>query len=128
MSNDSAARLIVCEPTPRWAVLMRRFASELQVSEARSLALADDMLRDSSASGVAVAVSDANAANVLLKLSDWQRDYPDTTAAVLLDESNAELELGLREVGAQLVIVSLFELPMLARFVKRQHKHGSPTR
>jgi hypothetical protein len=120
MSQSPAASLIICEPTPRWAVLTRRFAEELRVSEARSLALADDMLRDSPGSVIAVAITDANAADALLKLSNWRNDYPACTAAVLLDNPDPELELGLREAGAQLVISSLFELPMLARFVKRQ--------
>lgn len=120
MSQSSAARLIICEPTPRWAVLMRRFAADLPVSEARSLTLADDMLRDSPDSVVAVALTDANAADVLLKLSDWQRDYPACAAAVLLNEADPELDLGLREAGAQLVLSSLFELTMLARLVRRR--------
>jgi hypothetical protein len=120
MTQSSAAGLIICEPTPRWAVLMRRFAAELQVREARSLALADDMLRDSPESVIAVAVTDANAADALLKLSAWRNDYPACTTVVLVDNPDPELELGLREAGAQLVISSLFELPMLARLMKRQ--------
>jgi len=120
MSHASAARLIICEPTPRWAVLMRRFAAELHVSEARSMALAEDMLRDNPDSVIAVAITDANAADALLKLWNWRNNYPGCTAAVLLDNPNPELELGLREAGAQLVISSLFALPMLARLVRRQ--------
>ena len=128
MSSASAARLIICEPTPCWAVLMRRFAAELRVSEARSLALADDMLRESPGNVIAVAVTNANAADALLKLSSWQNDYPACITAALLDNPDSELELGLREAGAQLVVFSLFELPLLARLVTRQQKHGSPTR
>jgi hypothetical protein len=119
MSRASAGRLIVCEPASRWAVLLRRFAAELHVSEARSLTLAGDMLQASPRSVIAVAVAGASAAEALLKLSDWQRDYPDCAAAVLLDDANGELELALREAGAQLVITSLFELPLLARLVQR---------
>ena len=120
MSRVSPAKLIICEATPRWAVLMRRFARELPISEARSLALADDILRDNPGSAIAVAVTDANAADVLLKLSQWQRGDPNCATAALLDNANADLELGLREAGAQLVIASLFELPLLAQLVRRQ--------
>src|SRR5436190_13411441 len=105
MSDAPAARLMICEPTPRWAVLLRRFAAGLPVSEARSLALADEMLQDWPGSLVAVAVNDTNAADALLRLSQWQRGFPDCATAVLLDEADDELELGLREAGAQLVIV-----------------------
>lgn len=120
MSPTSEARLIVCEPLPRWTVLLRRFAADLPVSEARSLTLADDMLRDSPDSVIAVAVTQANAADVLLKIWDWQRKYPASATAIFLDDPDTELELGLREAGAQLVITSLFKLPLLARLVRKQ--------
>ena len=120
MSRVSPVKLIICEPTPRWAVLMRRFAKELPISEARSLALADDILRDNPGSAIAVAVTDANAADVLLKLSQWQRGDTNCVTAALLDNANADLELGLREAGAQLVVASFFELPLLARLMRRQ--------
>lgn len=118
MSRD-AARVIICEPLPRWAVLLRRFAPELDISEARSLALADDMLRNSSACLVAVAVTDANVADVLLRLAQWQRSYPACVTVALMDQLDEDVELALRETGAQLVIDSLFKLPTLASLAHR---------
>lgn len=120
MSQNTAARIIVCEPTPRWAVLLRRFARNIKISEARSLALVDDLLRDHPASVVAVAVDLSNAANVLLKLSSWSRAHPANATAVLLDKPEPDLELGLREAGAQLVVSSLFALPALIGLARRQ--------
>jgi hypothetical protein len=118
MSRD-AAKLIICEPSPRWAVLMRRFAPGMLFSEARSLALAADMLRETPCRVIAVAVTPANAAELLLKLSQWQRDDPALTAAALLDHVEDDFELALRESGVQLVLTSLFELPKLARLAHR---------
>jgi hypothetical protein len=120
MSRSDASRIIVCEPSPRWAVLLRRFAPELQVSEARSLALADDLLRELPTSVVAVAGTDANAADLLLRLARWQRAYPQCATAALLDRAEDDYELALREAGAQVVIHSLFELPQLAQLARRR--------
>ena len=124
MSRAVAARIIVCEPSPRWAVLLRCFAPELQVSEARSLSLADEMLPETPDSVLAVAVTNANAGGVLLRLARWQRDYPTCLTATLLDELDDDFELALREAGAQLVIGSLFELPRLARLAHRRKAHA----
>lgn len=122
MSRAASARVIICEASPRWAVLLRRFAPELQVSEARSLALADDMLRETPACVVAVAVNDANSADVLLRLAQWQCGCLECVAAALLDHVDDDLELALREAGAQIIVTSLFELPQLARFA---HGHAA---
>jgi hypothetical protein len=119
MTGVDYARLIICEPTPRWAVLLRRFAEDLQVSEARSPLLADEMLAASPASFVAFAVNGGNAAATLNRLMQWRRDFPAATTAVLLDGPSPGLETGFREARAQLVITSLFALPMLVRLAKR---------
>jgi hypothetical protein len=119
MTRADAPRVIVCEPTPRWAVLLRHFAPELQVSEARSLPLADDMLQAMPDSVIAVAVTGGNAADVLLRFSLWQRGYPECVTAALLDDADEDLEQALRESGAQLIVYSLFELPQLARLAQR---------
>jgi hypothetical protein len=119
MSSADAARVIVCEPSPRWAVLLRRFAPELQVSEARSLALAEDMVHETPAIVFAIAVTPANSADVLLKLGQWQQNFPECVTAALLDHVEADLELALREAGAQIILTSLFELPQLARVAQR---------
>jgi len=121
VSRTDAVRVIVCEPSPRWAVLLRRFAPELQVSEARSLALADDMLREMPTCVFAVAVTHANAADVLLRLAQWQRGCPKCVTAALLDHVEDDLDLALREAGAQIIITSLFELTQLSRLA---HRHA----
>lgn len=126
MKQPAAARIIVCEPTPRWAVLLRRFAGDLMISEARSLALTDDLLQDHPTSCIAIAVDINNAANVLLRLSKWSREHPEYATAVLLDKPEPELEPGFREAGAQIVISSLFELPKLVR-VARRHSEQDQT-
>jgi hypothetical protein len=118
MSRAASARVIICEASPRWAVLLRRFAPGLQVSEARSLALADDMLRETPESAIAVAVTDANAGDSLLRLAQWQRDYPSCVTAALLDRADDDLELALREAGAQMVLTSLFELPRFGQLAR----------
>lgn len=120
MTHTAAARIIVCEPSPRWGVLLRRFAPELRVSEARSLALADDILHELPTCVVAAAVTDANAADLLLRLAQWRREYPQCATAALLDRADNDYELALREAGAQIVLSSLFELPQLARFARRR--------
>lgn len=125
MSHNTAARVIVCEPSPRWAVLLRRFAPELQVSEARSLTLADGILRENETTVVAVAVSRGNVTDVLLKLAQWQRDYPASASAVLLERFDDDVELALREAGAQMILTSLFELPQLAGLALRMDAHAT---
>lgn len=124
MSRAEAPRVIVCEPTPRWAVLLRRFAPELQISEARSLPLADDMLQAMPDSVIAVTVTPANAADVLVRLSQWQRAYPACVTAALIDCVDDDFDLALRESGAQLMVYSLFELPRLARLAQRLRVHA----
>lgn len=126
MSRADAARVIVCEPSPRWAVLLRRFAPELKVSEARSLALANDMLRETSDTVIAVTVTHANAADVLLRLAQWQRECPECVTAALLDHVGDDLEVALREAGAQIILTSLFELTQLARLAHRRNAHTAP--
>jgi hypothetical protein len=99
--------------------LLRRFAPGLNLTEARSLALADDELRASPTSFVAVAVDASSAAPALLKIAHWRDEFPSVTSVVLLDQPNPDLNLALREAGAQLVIDTLFDLPLLARMAER---------
>jgi hypothetical protein len=111
--------MILCEPKPRWAVLLRRFAPAIGITEARSLVLADDELRANPDSFVVVAASVESGAAVVLKLSQWQREFPHATVVILLDRPDADFDLALREVGAQLVVDTLFDLPLLARMAAR---------
>jgi hypothetical protein len=67
-----------------------------------------------------VAVDHHNAATALIKLSQGQREHPQCAAVVLLDQPNSHWESGFREAGAQLIVTSLFELPLLARIARRQ--------
>lgn len=122
---------IMVEPAPRWSLLIRRFSGALAISEARSLALADDLLRAQPldrAAFVAVAATPITATTTLLRLAQWQCGFPLIASAVLLDEPNRELELGFREAGAQLVIASLFELPLVINMAKRHLAGIEPTR
>jgi hypothetical protein len=119
MSQGPYARLIVCEPKPRWAVLLRRFAAGIVLSEARSLLLAEEMLAASPASFIAVSAHANNATAALDRLAHWRRDYPQATIAILLDDPHDTLEIGFREAGAELVIAGLFDLPLVIRLAKR---------
>jgi len=123
MSAAPYARLIVCEPKPRWAVLLRRYSKETPASEARSLVLASEMLTASPGSFIAVATNESKVAALLERLGQWRRDFPAITTAVLLDAPNDELELGFREAGAQLVIASLFDLLLVVRLAERHFAH-----
>src|SRR4051812_17000675 len=111
--------MIVCEPATRWAVLLRRLTPDLPLSEVRSLVLADDLVRASPASFVAIAASELNAGNALQHLDRWRRDFPLSASAVLLDAPMPALELGFREAGAQLVVRGLFELPLVICMAQR---------
>jgi len=126
MSRAPFARLIVCEPAGRWAILLRRFAPDLDVTEARSLALASDLLRESPASFVCVAATAENAASALPRLGEWSRDFPAASFAILADEEDNDLELAFREAGAQLVLTSVFELPVVAAMARRHFAQVRP--
>ena len=115
MKSAALPRFIICESTPRWAVISRRLRPDMGVSEARSFSLADDLLRASPTSVVALAVDETNAATALRQLSTWQRLYRDCVTAVLIDQCDDEWECGFREASAQFVSDSLFELPQLVR-------------
>lgn len=114
-----SARLIVCEAAPRWSVLLRRFADDLPVAEARSSALAEDLLRDHPASFVCLASSAIDHSEKFIALSHWQTLFSHAAIAVLIDPADQEREYHFREAGAQVVIDRLEQLPQLLRMAKR---------
>lgn len=122
---------IMVEPVPRWSVLLRRFSAGLRISEARSLALADDLLRArelNRPSFITVAATPSIAIATLLRLAEWQQKFPRAATVVLLDTPNPEMEIGFREAGAQLVIASLYELPLVISMANRHLAGIEPTR
>ncbi len=129
---NKQARLILVERTPRWSVLLRRLClsdrakskGNSPLLEARSLALAEDFLLEYPASFVAVAIS-SNAedqikvAEQILQLSRWLARFPWANWGALVDHQHPERDLGLREAGAQVIIHSWQELPLLMKMVRR---------
>lgn len=124
--SQSPGRILVCEPTARWAVLLRRFGQR-QIAEARSLALAEDLLTANASSFMAIyATSSENrAAQFITTIARWRQLFPQAAFAILCDEPNPDFDLGVREAGVQLVIHSLFELPLLIGMAQR-HAEAVP--
>ncbi len=117
--------ILVVEGAPRWAVLLRRFAPQFQVLEARSLALAEDLLSQNGQQFVLLAPSSMNHAAALARLSTWQRQYSAATFVVVLQPLDSTTDLGFREAGAQLVIHDWRELPQLISMAARYNRRLS---
>lgn len=117
MSRSGA--IVVVEPAPRWVVLLRRFAPQLEVLEARSLELAEDLLRENGSRFIAIAVRSVGAAAIATRISHWRRTHPGSVAAVLLNRHHPSMELGFRLAGAQAVIHNWRELPILIGMAAR---------
>jgi hypothetical protein len=107
-------------------VLLRRFAPDLPVTEARSFVLAEDLLRDDQASFVCLAGSTIDRSEKLIALSQWQTLFPDAASAVFLNQADPEREHHFREAGVQLVIDHIGQLPRLIQMAKRHLAQAPP--
>jgi hypothetical protein len=120
VSETSAAKLIVCERTGRWAVAMRRELADagVRVWETRALADCRDELIENPASFVIVELG-SSSGGVLRFLASISRRFPAARVAVVADRSRADYELLMREAGAVHFVYSPRRIGMLARLACR---------
>jgi hypothetical protein len=126
-SDASAAKLILCERTGRWAVALRRELAEagVRVWETRTLADCRDELIDNPAS-FAVLELGANVAGLLGLLASQPRRFPAARLAVVADRSQADYELLMREAGAVHFLSSPRQVGLLARLACRHLAQAPP--
>jgi hypothetical protein len=119
-SKDSAARLIVCEHTGRWAVALRREVSEagVRVWETRTLAGCLNELCENAASFVVLELG-GNVAGVLGLLARQPREFPAARLAVVADRSATDYEWLMREAGAVHFLCLPRRVGLLARLACR---------
>jgi hypothetical protein len=122
--NNASAKVIVCEPQPRWAVLWRRF-SRLAVEEARSLPLASDLLRERPTSFLLVSCDAVAQPASLIALARWQLDFPLAAWAAVVTGVRSVREAWLYEAGAQFVMHRFQQLPVVIRMAM-QHGDQAP--
>jgi hypothetical protein len=101
-STPSAARLIVCEQSGRWALLLRQNVAEarIRVWETRTLADCRAEVASSPASIVVIELTVNNSAELIKTVGSWDRDFPLLRWVAVADRSLAEYEWLLREAGA----------------------------
>jgi hypothetical protein len=118
--SPSAAKLVVCERTGRWAVALRRELAEVgvRVWETRSLADCRDELTANPASFAVIELG-ANAAPVLRFLAKQSQRFPAVRIAVVANRSQADYEGLMREAGAVHFLSSPREAAVLARLACR---------
>lgn len=127
-AEAAAARLIVCEPSGRWAVALRRqsAATAPRVYETRSLADCWQMLAEAPASFVVVELSTGNAVALLQRMARLQRDFPLARVAVVADRALAGYEWLLREAGAVHFLCSPRQCGPLADLALRHLAQAPP--
>jgi hypothetical protein len=101
MTKD-VARLIVCEPTGRWAVAMRRELAEtgVRVWETRSLPECWQDLKDSPDSFVVIELTTTVADDLLRRMAHLGKEFPRAMVAVVADRALADHQWLMREAGA----------------------------
>ena len=99
-AQGAAARLIVCEPTGRWAVALRRELADagVRVWETRTLAGCREELEQSPASFVVLQMTD-NLAGLLRFMARLSREFPATRLAAAARKERGRGE-GKEEKGA----------------------------
>lgn len=118
--SSTAAKLIVCERTGRWAVALRRELADvgIRVWETRTLADCRDELLNSPASFAVVELG-ANTGRLLHFLARQSHQFPAARLAVVADRSQADHEWLMREVGAVHFLCSPRQVALLARLACR---------
>lgn len=126
IETHSAARLIVCERTGRWAVALRRELGDagIRVWETRTLANCREELAASPASFVVLELA-GDAPGVIRFLSRQSQELPSARLAVVADISRTGWELFVREAGAVHFLTSPRHAGLLARLACR-HLAQSP--
>jgi hypothetical protein len=118
--ESSAAKLIVCERTGRWAVALRRELAEagVRVWETRTLADCRDELVENPASFAVVELG-KNVAGLLRLLASQPRRFSAARLAVVTDRAQADYQWLLREAGAVHFLCSPRQVALLARLACR---------
>jgi hypothetical protein len=118
--TDTAAKLIVCERTGRWAVALRRELAEsgVRVWETRTLADCRDELVENPASFAVVELG-TNLGGLLRLLASQPRRFPAARLAVVANRSQADYEPLIREAGAVHFLCSPRKAGLLARLACR---------
>jgi len=127
-ASMSAARLIVCERTSRWAAALARALpnpSKLVVS-VRSLVQCQAALESAPASLAAVEIAPADLASTIEFFARTAR-FPKAQLAALVPAELAAAELLLREAGAVDVLTTLAQAPRLARLFVRHQRRAPAT-
>jgi len=121
------ARLIVCERTGDWAVVLRRELddSTTRVAETRSLTECWQTLEESPASFVVVELTAGNSDSLLQRMGRLQRDFPLARIGVVAARDMARYEWLLREAGAVYFTCSPRQLTAIAEIACR-HLAQSP--
>ena len=118
---SGAARVIVCERSGRWAVVLRRELADagVRVYETRTLADCWQWLHEAPASFAVVELTAAVAEGLLCRMAGFDRELPTARLAVVAERSLAEWEWLLREAGAVHFTCSPRRLGPLARVICR---------
>ena len=125
--DTSAAKVIVCERSGRWAVALRRELAEagVRVWETRTLADCRDELVENPASFAIVELA-SNLAGLLRLLASQRRRFPAARLAVVADRSQADYQWLLREAGAVHFLCSPRQVGLLARLACRHLAQAPP--
>ena len=117
------ARIFVCEQTPHGAVLLRHFLPRMEIVEVRSVALLEDLLVQSPASFVVLVVTRENCHTMLTALATGVQKHAAAIWTVFTAAGlPAQRADAFYTAGAQLLIPSYAEIPLLARLAQRQFR------
>ncbi|MGA2621664.1 MAG: hypothetical protein ABSF26_29030 [Thermoguttaceae bacterium] len=118
---STVGRLIVCEQTARWSLVLRRelTLAGVRVWETRSLAEAWESLARTPAAVLVVEISRVNLAGLLERMAWFSRDFPLARLAVVAPRALAGCEWLLREAGAVHFVTSPRRLGPLAELAIR---------
>jgi hypothetical protein len=127
VADTSAAKLILCERTGRWAVALRRELADagVRIWENRTLADCRDELVENPASFAVIELG-SNLSGLLRLLASQPRRFPAARLAVVADRSQAECQWLLREAGAVHFLCSPRQVGLLARLACRHLAQAPP--
>jgi hypothetical protein len=123
-ANMSAARLVVCEKTSRWATSLRSVLrtadakSHIPIAETRSLSQAEAAWLHSRSAALAIEVTATNLASAV-ELSARLSREPQACLLALADPDLIGAERLLREAGAVAVLQSTREAASAVRMIQR---------